>query len=178
MVNERRTLVTKAARPLLIKEGRDELNDNDITRVANVEGDIGHDGNEHVLLASELARVDERWEPISPELAKRIGNKLGDDLIDVDRWLTEREQLVDQCTKASEEKADSPGADGIDGLAGVISRGDDGADFNIRRVIDDEGGFHLDFFEQALIVDGILLDVGVLGEVAGENEYARGEEGI
>lgn len=131
-----------------------------------------------MLLTGEFARVDERGEPISPELAKRVGNELGDDLINIDGWLTEGEQLIDQSTKAGEENANGPGADSVDGFGRVIMRGDDSTNFNVRRVVDNEGGFHLDFFEQALIIDGILLDVGVLGEVASENKNARGEEGI
>jgi hypothetical protein len=96
------TLVAKVLGPLLVKEGGDDLNEDDIARISNLERNIGHDRNKHMLLARKLARVDKTREIVGPEFTKRVSEQLGDDLVNVDRGLTQVEELVDHRAKAGE----------------------------------------------------------------------------
>lgn len=117
---------------MLVEERWDELDDDDIARVADIERNVGHNRNKHVFLTREFTGVHKRRCPISPVFTKGIGEQLGNDLVDVDRWLTEREQLVDQSTKAGEEDTNCPGADGVASLIWVVGVGDNGTDFDVR----------------------------------------------
>lgn len=131
-------MVAEIARPLLIKECWDELDDDDVARVADIERNVGHNRDKHVLLTREFAGVHERGCPVTPVFTKWVGKQLGHDLIDVDRRLTQREQLIDQSAEAGEEDTNCPGADSIASLSRVVGVGDDSTDFNVRRVVNDK----------------------------------------
>jgi hypothetical protein len=68
-----RTLITEVTCPLLIEEGRDELGDDNVTRIPNVKGDVGHHHNKYMLLSCKLAGIDYRGKPIGPASSERVG---------------------------------------------------------------------------------------------------------
>jgi hypothetical protein len=54
----KRDLVAEILCPILVKEGGDSLNDNDIGRISDVEGHVCHDSDQHVLLLVEGTGVE------------------------------------------------------------------------------------------------------------------------
>ena len=142
-------LVAERLGPGLVVEDGQLLDDQDVHRVGREHSDVGHDGEEHVLLLVERSRVERRVVPEQPEPPRRECPREEDsdrvreqlDLVDREgeRRLSDREELVDERSERTPERAEEPDAEGRDGEVVVVHAGDEGTSARDRSGVGTEG---------------------------------------
>lgn len=150
------------------------LSPDDVVGVRDVVRNVGHDCDEHVLLAVERARVErdagakdseaDVGKSLLPQLAQGVSEQLGNVGQNRDGWVADGEELVHEGEQGGEEQTDNPRTNGRRRHGGVVVVVDDGAHLRVGRVARDEGGLKLHLLDQSLVLLGVLEDVVVLEE--------------
>ena len=164
------------------------LRPDNVVGVGGAAGDVGHDGDEHVLLAVEGAGVEavasakegetNIREDNFADLAERECQQLGDVEANGNGRHADGEELVDGTESTREDDTNNPGTDGGGGHAGIIMVVDDGTDFGVGRVVADEGGLNLHLVDDVFVLFGILQDALVAEEFLDLGDDGMGEVGI
>lgn len=149
-------------------------------------GDIGHDGDQDVLLLVKGSWVQSegqrpKWDfrlgkHLGHEETAREGEELDEVRVDADTGVAQREELIDTGSQNGKDGSQDPDTERVDGRSGVIGRVDHGSHLWVGRVVDCKVLLVMEFLNELtsvlmvglsiLIVDGLLgADEQVLGKI-------------
>lgn len=165
-------LVGKVRGVRLVEELRQILDPDDVVGIWCVVGDVGHDGNEHVLFSGKGSWVQavsdahdgdaDIWKPSLSGLSNWVRQQLGDVGHDSDGGLADIEKLVDKGEQGAKHQANGPTANRRGESSRVILVADDGSDFGVGAIAGDEGRLEFHLENQVLMLLGVEKDVLVL----------------
>jgi hypothetical protein len=89
--------------------------------------------------------------------------------------LSDREQLVDECSPDDEECTQEPNSECQTGSRGIIGVVDDGTNFGVGGVLRDKDSFEFHFMNDLRVFVGWREDVGVVEEIFHLREDTGGE---
>ena len=165
-----------------------ELYPNDVVGVRKVGTNFGHDCDEHVFLLGEGSRVQTVarseqsealvWQPFCGSNSDRIGQKLSNVCFDSDGGLSDGKQLIDEGNQSNKHQTDDVCTKGGTRHVGIIGVVDNGSDFGVRGIIDDQSGLDLDLSDELCMLLGVDEDILVEKELSDFIKNAVREVGI
>ena len=93
------------------------------------------------------------------EITNGICQKLRDVGLDVDRWLTDTEKLVDESQDDREKDTNCPGSDGRARHAWIVFVGHDGSHLRIGAVVGNQSSLKLHLVDESRVLLGILKNI-------------------